>query len=93
MKLPQDYYEKIYKIEKALKKDVSNTETEYNEYKALYDAAVATSSTSDDKSLAIRGMDTHNFAAVLDVYNEIDLTGEIAFNHTKYSEYALATNA
>ena len=87
MKLPQDYYEKIYKIEKALKKDVSNTEDEYNEYKALYDAAVATSSTSDDKSLAIRGMDTHNFAAVLDVYNYINMTREILFNHTNYSKY------
>ena len=75
VRLPQSYYEHIYKIKDELTKNLTDAQTEYVDYKGRYDAAVSTKSIDDDKALAVRGMDVNSYKAVKEAYYNIEKDG------------------
>ena len=76
-------------MRKDLDEAVTEATNDYNQYLALYQAAIATSSTRDDEALARSGLDLTqgpndpNYQAVKDILDIITRTGEIPKNETK----------
>lgn len=92
VKMPQAYYEQLSIIQAEIDKNLTDTLAAYSSYNTTWQAANATTSTADDKTIVTKNSTTVD-EAMLQRLKDIDTTGHLPYDDHLEIQYAHAANA